>query len=367
MYALTFFTLIGALQGAVILLSIIFKFRHRKNLPLALLLIVFSLRLATIPTWNPDILLAHPWLFAATTPLPFLFGPLLWWYIGELVSDRVNVPRHVYLHFLPYLCETLAVSYSLLSMDQETYGLFIENVFSGTPPLWLPIRNGLKVALNIVYVILAGRIAFGPGAKRLSSAKRLCLKLMVFIAALVLLLFSYVAIFPPVTARLAQGEIAPFYILSVAMALLIYGISFLLLVAPEAHTITVKDGEGGNEKLCTEEECEYLLDLIEKRFAEGAYQNPDLMLSDLAAEFDVHPNRLSYAVNHCCNDNFRSLLNSRRLDHFFSQIEEGVHGYRSILEIAFDAGFPSKSTFNRFFKEKTGMSPSEFLKKRVVS
>jgi AraC-like DNA-binding protein len=362
MYILTFVTSIGAFQGIIILLSILFRFRHRKNMPLALLLIVFSARLATIPTWNPDILTSHPWVYPLTAPLPFLFGPLLWWYIRELVSDDLNVPAHIYLHFLPYTFELLALSYTLLSMGGDEYINFIHSIFSGTPPLWLPVRNGVKVLLNLVYVVLCGRIAFGKKSGRISSTKRLWLRLMLIIPSLVLLSFSYVAVVPYVTKHLIQGIITPFFILSVTMSVLIYAISFLLIIAPEAYPSESKEESEQYERLCSDEECEYLAGLVEKRFSEGAYRNPGLMLSDFAAEFNVHPNRLSYAINHCFNSSFRNLLNGRRIDYFCSLIKEGVHKRQSILAIAFDAGFPSKSTFNRVFKEKTGIPPSEFLK-----
>ena len=153
MYVLTFITTIGALQGVIILLSILARFRHRKNLPLAILLIVFSVRLGTIPTWNPDILISYPWVYPLTAPLPFLFGPLLWWYIRELVSDTLNVPKHVYLHFLPWLFEISALTITILSMNSAMYEHFVNSVFAGSPPLWLPVRNALKVAAQFsVYV-----------------------------------------------------------------------------------------------------------------------------------------------------------------------------------------------------------------------
>lgn len=361
MYVLTVITSIGALQGVIILLSIIFRFRHRKNLPLALLLIVFSVRLATIPTWNPDILTAHPWVYPLTAPLPFLFGPLLWWYIRELVSDDLNTPRYLYLHFLPYLFEVLAVSYTVLSIERGAYEHFVQRVFSGNPPLWLPVRNGIKVFVNVIYVFLAGRIAFGKKAERLSVTKRLWLRLLIIIPSIVLLSFSYVAIFPYVTKQLVMGMITPFSILSVTMSLLIYTISLLLMITPEIHSSDLKETGTQDEPLCSDEECEYLAGLVLKRFSEGAYRNPGLVLSDLSAEFHVHPNRLSYAINRCCNTSFRNLLNSRRIEHFCSLVKEGEHERQSILSIAFDSGFPSKSTFNRVFKEKMGIPPSEFL------
>jgi AraC-like DNA-binding protein len=68
-----------------------------------------------------------------------------------------------------------------------------------------------------------------------------------------------------------------------------------------------------------------------------------------------------------CSVSFRDLLNSWRLDYFLDRIQEGAHEGESLLEIAFDAGFPSKSTFNRVFKDKMGVSPSEFITAKDLS
>ena len=361
MKALTLIASLGAIQGVIILLSILLKFRHRKNLPLALLLIVFSVRLATIPTWDPDILLKYQWIYPLTAPLPFLFGPLLWMYIKELGSDKLKNCKSCVFHFIPYFLETAALIITLTAMTATEYRIFISNVFSGNPPLWLPVRNGLKVAVNIVYVILSAKTAFGAESKKMAKAKRCCMKALVVLPSVVLIAFAYVALPPSVTHDLAGGAVLPFFILTVAMAVLIYGISFILMIVPEISFFTISGKTGTAEKLCSDRECEKLVELVSIRFAEGAFHNPDLVLTDLASEFNVHPNRLSFAVNHCCGVSFRSFLNRKRIDFFTSQISRGAHKNSSILEIAFEAGFPSKSTFNRVFKEETGMTPSEYV------
>lgn len=362
MYLLSFVSTIGALQGGIILASILFKFRHQKNTPLALLLIVFSVRLVTIPTWNPEVLISRPWLIPLTTPLPFLFGPFLWWYIRELSSDTRDVPQYPLLHMLPYVLEVLALSVTLLSMRNGEYELFIRNVFSGNPPLWLPVRNGLKVLLNVIYVGLSARLAFSKKANRLSGVKRLWLRFLVIIPAIVLAAFSYVAVVPEATEYLVKGSTTPFFILATTMAVLIYAVSFLLLIAPNTYREERAVNTKSNQKLCTEEESDHLLSLVDRRLAEGAFHNPDLMLTDLAAEFKVHPNRLSFAINEYRNISFKTLLNKKRLDFFLQQLNQGELQKQSILGLAFEAGFPSKSTFNRVFKEQMGMSPSAYLK-----
>ena len=359
MQALTLIASLGAIQGGIILLSILFRFRHRKNLPLSILLIVFSARLATIPTWNPDILLSLPWIYPATAPLPFLFGPLLWWYIRELASDRLIHPKSLLIHFVPYFLELSALIFTLISMTDAEYLIFITDVFSGNPPLWLPVRNGLKVVLNIMYIFLAAKTAFGVKSEKLSGSKKLCARLLIIIPSGVLAAFAYVALPPSVTQDLAGGFVLPFFILTTAMAVLIYGISFLLIVSPE---ITRPEIISSNklEQLCTDEECRRIMSFVNDRLDSGAFHNPDLVLRDLASEFNIHPNRISFAVNKCCSISFRTLLNRKRVEFFMSMVSSGKCE-RSILEIAFDAGFPSKSTFNRVFKEETGMTPTAYL------
>ncbi len=363
MRILTVIAALGGLQGLIVLLSIIFRFSHRKNLPLALLLVVFSLRLATIPTWKPEILLSYPWIYPMTAPLPFLFSFLIWWYIRELVSDTLNTPKPLFIHFAPYVFEVTAVTFTLLSMDRVEYALFIRNVFAGTPPLWLPVRNGLKVLVNIVYLVFSALIAFGEKSKRVSGAKRLWIRSLVIAPSLVLASFAYVAVLPSVSRNMQDPRTAgPFLLVSVTMAALIYFISFLLLTSSDVSLPEDKCREGPLVQLCSDTECRQLMDKVEKRFKEGVWQNPDLTLSDLASELNIHSNRLSFAINHCCTVSFRCYLNTRRLEHFINMVNQGAHRAHSILELAYDAGFPSKTTFNRFFMEKMGMTPSEYIK-----
>jgi AraC-like DNA-binding protein len=360
MHYLQFLAMLGAAQGALLLFMILFRFRHRGNLPLALLLLVFSLRLGTIPSWNVGVLLQHEWLWPATTPLPFLFGPFLWWYARGLGRETPGPPPLLPLHFLPYIAETVAVAVTVSTMTGEAYAQFVRNVFSGSPPLWLPVRNSLKIAVNIGYIAAAARLAFSRDTKRLSSAHRLWLRTLVIIPTGVLAAFGFVAVNPAATARLAQGTATPFIILSAAMSLLIYAFSMLVLIAPSG--LEHRGIPLGNRRVPAlgDDECTKLAGQVLEQLDNGCFQDSDLSLHDLAASLQVHPNRLSLAVNRACGTPFRRLLNSKRLDYFRERVRQGALEKQTILELAFEAGFPSKSTFNRVFKEETGITPSGY-------
>jgi AraC-like DNA-binding protein len=47
------------------------------------------------------------------------------------------------------------------------------------------------------------------------------------------------------------------------------------------------------------------------------------------------------------------------------KIDEGEHNVQTLLGLAFDSGFNSKSTFNRAFRRETSLTPKEYIDKNV--
>ena len=89
------------------------------------------------------------------------------------------------------------------------------------------------------------------------------------------------------------------------------------------------------------------------------YLNPELTLDSLSATVSLNPNQLSQIINELLNKNFYQLINEYRVEEVKSQIFDDS---RSLLGIALDCGFNSKSSFNRTFKEITGKTPSAYRK-----
>lgn len=362
MTTLVILALIGAVQGAMVLLLILFKFRHGKNTALALLILVFSLRLGTIPTWNVLFLLDHSWCWPCTTTLPFLFGPLLYWCVREL-SRETPAPLPLWpLHFLPFLIGTVLVGGMILGMSKESYSTFVLNVFRGHPPLWYSVLNGIKVLLNIVYVALTVKVAFGYRSKSLSQVHRRWLHALAIIPSVVLIAFGFVALDPGATARLSGGNIIPFAVLAGIMSIFIYILSFLVLLAPSGLEQGGVPLQYRQKFYLSEEECRKLVDRVKQHLEKGAFKDPDLSEQTLALALHIHPNRLSQAVNRHYRIPFRTLVNRSRLAYFLERVRRGALEKQTILDLAFEAGFPSKSTFNRVFKDEMHLTPTEYEK-----
>ena len=95
---------------------------------------------------------------------------------------------------------------------------------------------------------------------------------------------------------------------------------------------------------------------------EKPYLNPDLTLRDLASKLELSPNYLSRLLNESFDKNFSEFVNSYRLEAFKSMAALPSNKGFTILALAYDSGFNSKTVFNTFFKKTMGKTPKAYLK-----
>ncbi|MGY3211393.1 helix-turn-helix domain-containing protein [Mucilaginibacter sp. HD30] len=91
------------------------------------------------------------------------------------------------------------------------------------------------------------------------------------------------------------------------------------------------------------------------------YLEPELTLTDLAKKIGTNPSLLSKVINGVYNKNFNDYVNEFRVQEAIALLQTPGYQNFSLLAVAYDAGFNSKSTFNRAFKKVTGKSPKDYL------
>jgi AraC-like DNA-binding protein len=90
------------------------------------------------------------------------------------------------------------------------------------------------------------------------------------------------------------------------------------------------------------------------------YLDSELNLIKLAELLQMTPHQLSYIINNGFNENFFQYVNGYRVEKAKELLVEDEMNKLSILGIAFESGFNSKTSFNTTFKKFTGQTPSEF-------
>lgn len=96
---------------------------------------------------------------------------------------------------------------------------------------------------------------------------------------------------------------------------------------------------------------------------EKLYENPELSVADIAQPLGIAPKKVSQIINQGFAVNFNDYINQHRVKAVIAKLQEGEHSIQTLLAIAYDCGFNSKSTFNRAFKRHTGLSPNAYIQK----
>jgi len=92
------------------------------------------------------------------------------------------------------------------------------------------------------------------------------------------------------------------------------------------------------------------------------YLNPGLNLDILAKHTGLPQKTISSVLNQHVNKSFSEFINEYRVEAFKEKVLQPQMDNLTIAGIAYECGFNSQATFQRIFKQVTGMSPSEFRK-----
>lgn len=99
---------------------------------------------------------------------------------------------------------------------------------------------------------------------------------------------------------------------------------------------------------------------------EKLYREPALSLSMLAGKLSVHPNTLSQVINEREGKTFFEYVNVLRVEEFKRLIENPENRQFTMMSLAYDCGFNSKTAFYRNFKNISGQTPSDYLKEKNI-
>jgi AraC-like DNA-binding protein len=92
---------------------------------------------------------------------------------------------------------------------------------------------------------------------------------------------------------------------------------------------------------------------------EQPWLEPELTLTELAQRLRTNPGMLSKVINMGCGQNFNDFVNTYRVAEARRKLADPRFGHYSLVGVALESGFNSKSTFNRVFKKLLGQAPSE--------
>lgn len=354
---------IGLVQGLFLMLVLLFlKNRQKTSVYLLLLLMLCFLSLIAFQ-WLGFIFPIEDILFSFRTgeTIPLLLGPLFLGYILSIVKPQFQFDRSHLLHFLPFVFFFILFLPFYLSSDEYKIQ-YLESLDSNNTSFSMLIFSLFKGLHSIVYFIISWRVV-----KRAEKAKKarktrsfhttllswiILLQIMMIagIYMIVLLEYFFVTLEPD---RISSGLVTlSFFILTFSI------IRFPASLVPEKVSPGKVDRYRAStlQAISKQQILNTLKEILEK---EKLYLRSDLSLSDLAERIGVSSNQLSQVINELLDKNFQRFINEYRVQEVKENITDPS---RTLLGIAMDSGFNSKSAFNRVFKDIVGQTPSQYKK-----
>ena len=100
---------------------------------------------------------------------------------------------------------------------------------------------------------------------------------------------------------------------------------------------------------------------------EKVFIENELSLTELSKKINIQPYQTSELISRIYSESFFDFINRHRIEEIKSRLNNPASESYSLLGIAMDCGFNSKSSFNTAFKKFTGITPSEYRKQNLAT
>lgn len=357
---LAILNLLGAAQGLLLSLALLGARTDNKtaNRLLASLTFTISILVSGAVLLTSDYVFVFPHLSRLHQPFVFLAGPLLFLYIRTLTSPEANLEKRDFLHFIPFaLCLIILLPYYFQGVQGKIRILSFEYV--GQLGEWYYIRSGLFVTQFLVYLVLIALtiIKYSRNLKERKSArdKAVLFEIRFFVISASLLWIAIIL-------RLAVQRV-PNLLIPLGASLLVYALGYLKMRRPELSESGELSAKKYDKSQLTPERSErYLNKLLQFMEKERPFTDGELTIQKLADKLSIPAPHLSQTINERLGKSFPDFINSYRVEEAKKKLLDPAFKHLSVLGIAEEVGFNSKSSFNDVFKRHVKMTPTEFRK-----
>ncbi len=363
----SFFTvvlLLGIIQGSifVILLYRIKNRNKRANKFLSVFICLLVLTMFGRVLINTKLLSKFPNFLALPDAIIYLYGPILYFYIKTLLSKFELSRNELLIHLIPVGLFLLSEIPMFLDESNSLHILWR----TYTRARFIGIE-GSAIFLNIFYLLLNVRLLL---RYKRNTDNNLSFKQYPNYLTVILMLIA-ICLAAWLTSYLSWviGFYNPFNVFGygmiwLALVFITYALAYFAMNKPALFKMSL-EVKKEKEPLLKDMELDSLkAQLMQLMQEEKPYLQPRLTLRELAKMLEVNTNILSNLINVEFKQNFNDFINAYRIQEFIQLSQKEGHENLTILGLAYEAGFNSKTTFNTKFKKKMGKTPFQFIKEQ---
>ena len=297
----------------------------------------------------------------------FLLAPWLYLYIKSLCYKDFSLQKKDLAHFIPFACFiVLAIVRVQVQRSQSASELTdLETILLSHYGKIFWTANFVQIFFYIIAMLRTVH-GFQTKLKKLySSLERINLHWLVSLLAVIILHWIFVV--SRGTLSLLNANVGNLTSVLDLFSITIFLAFTTILVLKGLQQLNIFSGIEGkpkyaNSRLPESDIQRYMQQLTHYMKTQKPYMTPQLTIDDLSEKLSIPSWQLSQVINTSFHQNFFNFINNYRIEEAKRLMTEPAHNRTTILEILYEVGFNSKSTFNDVFKKNTGMTPSEFKK-----
>lgn len=353
--------LLGIAQGLFLFVSLqrIKEVNKEANRLLSVFTLLISLTMIGRFLLDLDFNFAILGFLALPDSIIFLYGPILYFYLQRLLVKPMK-RVHVLAHFIPALLFILSGLPSLLSATHPVHVLWLE-----LTTIRFIIIEGGAILHNTIYFYLGVSLfaEYQRSSNNEFSFKQYPSYLKVLFSLIALTLVAWgVSYLSWVTANYNILSAIGYRTVWIILPFITYAMGFFAIRQPELFKISTDKSTPQKAPINEIEDIKVLKEEVHRCMIEKTpFLNPRLSLEELAKLTGIKRHLLSRVINTGFKQNFSDYVNGYRIDEFKKLVQREDKKDFTILAIALEAGFNSKTTFNTTFKKLTNSTPNEFV------
>jgi len=365
--------LLGAAQGLIMAILLYrSKTNRRANRLLSTLILLMALAsanaYATIENVYDSSTLVHILSLIIPTVIVMPFGPLIYFYVRASINPDSIITKRERIHFFPVIIDLIpqlttlfyltGILSGFLKRNDPPWGNFIDtyNVYSDIPR-WISITVYLWISVKCLSDHWAKSQNLMAG--QVHQFKWLRQFIRIFLAFQLIWLLYLIPYVMPRYTDIILGSLG-WYPIYLPITIMIYWLGIRGYLVSQLKTDSVKKPGNGGFILAPEKIEEAIQVLTKAMDEDKLYLNPNLNLHLVANHTGLGLKTISKVINQNLHKSFNDFVNEYRVKELQQKIEKAELNYLTIEGIAFECGFNSKATYQRAFKEFTGLSPSDF-------
>jgi AraC-like DNA-binding protein len=336
----------------------------KDNTAIILLIVLLMPQLTQLLSFYLQSVVNHPVILIKTYPLTY--GPLLYYYLVFTVNQDYQIIKKDIIHFVPFVFLTFLFLIPPPMNDRNPEGSLPDII----------LRILISISLFTYSILIFKRIKkHRVKLKEHFSYENIRINLVWLQWLIVFFVISYLIV---ILGELFKPFIKKLYVFphgffdGISISLFTYAFTyFSLKQAPPFSQEKPKTNEATTGKYeksgLKETDIDTIAEKVESYMKlKKPFLDNELTIVELASQLGLPRHHIAQVINVKFGKNFYNYVNEYRIQNVIDTLKNSEFDDYTLLRIALDSGFNSKSTFNTVFKRLIGISPSEYRSKRAT-